>query len=172
MGCIHIYFGNGKGKTTAAAGLALRALGTGMPVVVAQFLKHKPSGEIRMLAEFPGVTIFLGKAGSGFTNTMTTAQREETLAIHLRHFAQATLVAQQQGGLLVLDEILGAIETGLFPEDALIQFLKARPDTLEVVLTGRSPSDALLALGDYLTEMRCLRHPYEKGIGAREGIEY
>lgn len=172
MGYLHLYYGDGKGKTTAAAGLALRMLGNGRSVVFAQFLKPVPTGEIRMLSELPRVSIFLGQSGNAFSNTMTQAQREETLALHLRHFAQATLAAKRGASLLVLDEVLGAIECGLFPEDTLLAYLRDRPEPLEVVLTGRKSTPALLELGDYLTEMRCVRHPYEKGVPAREGVEY
>lgn len=172
MGYLHIYYGDGKGKTTAAAGLTLRMLGSGGAVVFAQFLKPVPTGEIRMLAELPRVTLFLGQSGSAFSYDMTPLQREETLALHLRHFAQATLAARHGTSLLVLDEILGAIECGLFPEEVLLTWLRDRPEPLEVVLTGRNPTPSLLVLGDYLTEMRCVRHPYDKGIPAHEGIEY
>ena len=172
MGYVHVYHGEGKGKTTAAMGLALRALGNDMPVVIVQFLKGRPSGEIRMLEGMANVQVFRGKAGEGFTFDMTPAERAQTLDIHRANLAKAHALTAQ-AGLLVLDEALGAIETGLLPLEDVLAFLADAPEPLEIVLTGRTLPDALRERADYITEMRAVRHPYTTaGIGARKGIEF
>lgn len=171
MGYVHAYYGEGKGKTTAAMGLALRALGNDMKVVFVQFLKSEPSGEIRMLERMPGISVYWGKAGDGFTNTMTPSEAEETQAIHLRNFEQGRIAARE-AQMLILDEILCAIELGFFPLDRLVDFLRNRPETLEVILTGRPLPEALRDMADYITGMRNVRHPYDHGLQARKGVEY
>ena len=131
---IHVYHGDGKGKTTAAMGLALRMLAAGRRVVVVQFLKDGESGEGRLLAEHFGVPVFAGKVSDKFTWSMTSEELAATCELHDGNLASA----------------LG----------------------VEVVLTGRAPSRKIVEKADYITEMRCEKHPYEQGICAREGVEY
>ena len=133
-GRIHIYCGDGKGKTSAAMGLALRAAGSGMEVLVLQFLKDGSSSEFRSLESA---------------------------------FGQAP-----ENGLLVLDEALGARSAGVLDEDRLLALLRGKPAGLEVVLTGRGPTQALLDAADYVTEMKKVKHPFDQGVRARRGIEY
>lgn len=173
QGLIHIYYGTGKGKTTAAMGLSLRALGQGQQVVVVQFLKNHATGEIKLLEQLGHIRLFRGKAGTHFTSAMTGEEWEATRAIHEQNFEQAAqLVQSGQCDLLVLDEILDAMAKGLFEEDCLLSFLEHRPENLEVVLTGRAPSEKLRACADYITKMVSERHPFDREIPAREGIEY
>ena len=149
-GLIHIYCGDGKGKTTAAIGLAVRAAGRGKRVVIARFLKNDDSGEVGVLERVPGITLIPCRKSFGFTWN-----------------------SREKGAdLLVLDEALGACSAGMIREERLLKLLDEKPEGLEVVLTGRSPSEELLARGDYVTRMEAVRHPYEKGIGARAGVEY
>ena len=129
---IHVYHGDGKGKTTAAMGLALRMLAAGRRVVVVQFLKDGESGEVRLLAELEGA----------------------------------------QEGLLVLDEALDALSKGLVDEALVDRALDMSARGVEVALTGRAPSRKIVEKADYITEMRCEKHPYEQRICAREGVEY
>ena len=171
MGLLHVYYGEGKGKTTAAMGLALRALGSGMKVVVMQCLKHKPSGEVRMLDELENTRVFCGKAGEGFVQAMTEREKSQTAETHTENFRQACMAARD-AQMLILDEMLGALEYGLFPPEALLAFLDDRPEGLEVVLTGRVLLEELRKRADYITEMRCVRHPYQRGVLARQGIEF
>ena len=160
-GLIHLYCGGGKGKTTAAVGLTVRCAGRGNKVVFAQFLKDGTSGECRVLAKLPDVTVMAANPVGKFSFRMTDAEKRETADALTRTFDAATgFAVREHARLLVLDE------------KTVTDFLETKPDDLEVVLTGRGPSEALQAHADYITEMKMQRHPFEKGIAAREGIEF
>lgn len=141
-------------------------------VLLVQFLKSYPSGEIRALGTFANLQILRGKAGQGFSFSMSEEERAQTAKLHNRHLAQA-IASVQAGGcdLLVLDEAVGALNHGLLNAEPLFAFLQHKPDALEIVLTGRNPAPELLALCDDVTEMKKQKHPFDQGIGAREGIE-
>lgn len=162
---LHLYFGSGKGKTTAAAGLALRALGHEKKVVVVQFLKDGTSGEIEPLRRL-GAAVF-ACPNAKFTWLMTPQEKAAALA-HNTQTLEAAL--QMPCDLLILDEACAALRTALLPEALLQKAVLNVP--YEVVLTGRDPADWMLQNADYITEFTARRHPYEKGIPAREGIEY
>ena len=170
-GLIHIYCGDGKGKTTAAAGLAVRAAGAGKRVLFAQFLKDGTSSEIPVLKGIDGVRVRLCHTVTGWVRDMTASQREQA-ARDYGCFLAELFQAAEAYDLLVLDEAVGACNHGLIREEALTAFLREKPAALEVVLTGRDPSPALMALGDYITEMRKMKHPFDRGIRARKGIEF
>lgn len=170
-GLVHIYCGDGKGKTTAAVGLAVRAAGRGKKVLIARFLKTDDSGEVKALSHIPGITLISCEQSFGFSWNMTPQIRKEAVGYYGSLFSRAWEQAADFD-MLILDEIMAACSQGFVEEKELISRLKSRPDSLEVVLTGRSPSEEILAQGDYVTEMKCLCHPYERGIGAREGIEW
>lgn len=285
-GLVHIYCGDGKGKTTAALGLALRAAGNGVPVVIARFLKNDGSGEVGILENVPGVYLFHCERQFGFTWTMSEEQKAEAEEYFTGLFERAwemgcktaresvegagkadgCMAGENWGSdsvsdgssrrdsgvcgtgssvsgspvsgspisgppasgspvsgpptsgfpvsgsptsgslvsgspvsgslvsgspvsvpsasvpltsppceiraLLVLDEIMAAVNSGFVANERLLAALDHRPDGLEVVLTGRGPSEELLSRADYVTEMRAVKHPYEKGVGARKGVEY
>ena len=162
---LHLYFGSGKGKTTAAAGLALRALGRGKKVVMVQFLKDGTSGEIEPLRQL-GAAVF-ACPNAKFTWLMTPQEKAAALA-HNTQTLEAAL--QLPCDLLILDEACAALRAGLLPEELLQRAALNAP--CEVVLTGRDPADWMLQNADYSTEFIARRHPYEKGVPAREGIEY
>ena len=165
---IHVYHGDGKGKTTAAMGLALRMLAAGRRVVVVQFLKDGESGEARLLAEHFGVPVFAGKASDKFTWSMTSEELAATRELHAGNLASALAELEgAQEGLLVLDEALDALSKALVD-----RALDMSARGVEVALTGRAPSRKIVEKADYITEMRCEKHPYEQGICAREGVEY
>lgn len=170
---VHLYYGDGKGKTTAALGMALRAAGNGWRVVVVQFLKGRETGEVRALGRL-GVTVLRGKAGRRFTAQMTDAEREATKEICNEHFAAACAqcAAPSSPTLLVLDEICAAYAGGFVVRGDVDDFLAAVPPHLEVVLTGREPPASFLARADYVTEMRKCRHPFDAGAAARAGVEF
>ena len=171
-GLIHIYCGDGKGKTSAALGLALRAAGAGIKVLFVQFLKDGSSSEISMLERL-GIETACCPDIRKFVFQMTEAERLQAGEEYSRLLSSALSRCREEGfGLLVLDEVLPACRLGLVPEEALMDFLRSKPSELEVVLTGREPSPALLELADYVTEMKKLRHPYDRGIQARKGIEF
>lgn len=158
---IHVYHGDGKGKTTAAMGLALRMLAAGRRVVVVQFLKDGESGEARLLAEHFGVPVFAGKVSEKFTWSMTSEELAATCELHDGNLASALAEFEgAQEGLLVLDEAL------------VDRALDMSARGVEVALTGRAPSRKIVEKADYITEMQCEKHPYEQGICAREGVEY
>jgi len=170
-GLIHIYCGDGKGKTTAAMGLALRAAGSGRRVLLLQFLKDGKSSELAPLARVPGIEIVPQTRSFGFSWTLTDKEREEARAYYTGLLEDAFRRAGDFD-LLVLDEAMGACSTGMVDESRLLALLKRRPAELETVLTGRDPSQALLDAADYVTEMRKIKHPYEQGVPARRGIEF
>lgn len=169
---IHVYHGDGKGKTTAAMGLALRMLAAGRRVVV-QFLKDGESGEARLLAGHFGVPVFAGKASDKFTWSMTSEELAATRELHDGNLASALAELEgAQEGLLVLDEALDALSKG-FVDEALVDLaLDMSARGIEVALTGRAPSRKIVDKADYITEMRCEKHTYAQGICAREGVEY
>ena len=171
-GLVHLYCGDGKGKTTAAVGLAVRHSGRGGKVVFAQFLKDGTSGECRVLAKL-GVTVLAANPVGKFSFRMTEEEKAETAAALGRTFDAATgFAVRERATLLVLDEICAAVNCGFLPEKTLTEFLESRPDSLEVVLTGRDPSENLQVHADYITEMKKRRHPFDEGVAAREGIKF
>ena len=166
---LHLYCGNGKGKTTAAMGLALRAAGRGKRVVIAQFLKGANSGERFALAQLPQVTLLPVPDAVKFSFRMTEEERRAEARRYQDLLAQ---IRREAPGcfLLVLDEACAAVNTGLLPLEDLLSCL----DSLEceVVLTGRDPAPQLAERADYITSMEAVRHPFEQGISARKGIEF
>ena len=171
-GLIHIYCGDGKGKTTASLGLTMRCAGHGGRILYVQFLKSRPTGELAMLKLLPGVTLMRGQGITKFSFQMNEAEKRAVRQEHERLFATIRKCCQDdQLDMLVLDEIIGACNTALFDENDLVAFLTAKPKKLEVVMTGRDPSPRLLALADYVSEICKRKHPYDKGIPCRDGIE-
>ena len=172
-GCVHIYCGDGKGKTSSAVGLAVRASGRGKKVLIVRFLKTEDSGEVEVLRKIPGITVTPCDRTFGFVFRMNEEQKREAGAYFQSRFENAVKTAGEDGvDLLVLDEILASCNYGMVREDDVAEFLRNRPAEMEVVLTGRDPSDRLIALADYVSEIKMVKHPYTQGIGAREGIEY
>lgn len=173
QGLVHIYCGDGKGKTSAAVGLSVRAAGRGMKVLVVRFLKTENSGEVEVLRSIPGITVTPCDRTFGFVFRMTEEQKKEASVYYQNRFDRAIQeVVKDQYDLLILDEILASCNYGMVNEQSVIQFLQNRPENLEVVLTGRDPSPKLLELADYVSEICMRKHPYEKGIQARKGIEF
>lgn len=170
-GLIHIYCGDGKGKTTAAAGLALRAAGAGKNVVFTQFFKDGSSSEVKVLQGIPNIRIMHCRTVHGLWRRMNDAQKESARRDYTG-LLSGVLEAAKDADLLVLDEIVSACNHGTVAEFAVLAFLRDKPENLEVVLTGRNPSDTLLELADYVTEMCKIKHPYDRGIKARKGIEF
>lgn len=172
FGLIHIYCGDGKGKTTAAVGMAVRCAGRGNKVLLVQFLKSRDSGELYSLAKLPDIEVMRGKESKKFTFQMNEEEKHALLIEHNKMFEQV-LAKIKNGGysLLILDEVIGALNAKVFEMPKLIEFLRHKPENLEVVLTGRNPAPELVEIADYVSEMRKVKHPMDKGIMAREGIE-
>lgn len=170
---VHIYCGDGKGKTTAAMGLALRAAGRGKRVLIAQFLKGADTGERLALARLPEVELLAVPEWVTFSFRMTEQERREAAGRFLDLCARCReRLASGQAELVVLDEACAAVNTGLLPLEELLTLMDGAPEGAELVLTGRDPAPELLERADYITEMRCIQHPYQRGVAARPGIEY
>lgn len=169
-GKLHIYCGDGKGKTTAAMGLALRAAGSGKTVWLVQLLKDGTSAELAALAGVPGVHIIPQTRRFGFIWTLTAEEKAAARDYYSGLLEEA--FSQAAEGLLVVDEALGAVNTGMVDADRLLALLDSRPAELEVALTGRDPVQPLLDRADYVTEMKKVKHPFDLGLPARRGIEY
>lgn len=168
---LHIYCGDGKGKTTCSMGLAVRAAGHGRKVVVAQFLKSGNSGERAVLEQLPTVNCIPVPGTMKFTFLMNEQEKADTRAQMAAIFSRAAELGRESD-LLVLDELCSAISTGMVPLEEVLAFLDSRPESLEVVITGRDPAPELQERADYITEMRKIKHPFDKGVNAREGIEW
>ena len=155
FGLIHIYCGDGKGKTTAAVGLAVRCAGRGNKVLLVQFLKSRDSGELYSLAKLPDIEVMRGKESKKFTFQMNEEEKHALLIEHNKMFEQV-LAKIKNGGysLLILDEVIGALNAKVFEMPKLIEFLRHKPENLEVVLTGRNPAPELVEIADYVSEMR------------------
>lgn len=170
---IHLYTGEGKGKTTTAVGLAVRARGHGWRVLFAQFLKGGPTGECASLRQL-GVDVLRLPAPCGFWWNLDAAARARVVAGHdaLLRDVLSRLDGAQPPGLLVLDEFTYVYTTPMADPALCRAVLEgARERGVETVLTGRCPG-ALAALADYVSEIRSVRHPFERGIPAREGVEF
>ena len=173
MSCIHLYCGDGKGKTTAALGLGLRMCGCGGRVLLAQFLKSSSSSELAALSRFDGFDVLEGPQLVKFTFQMTEEEKREAAAFWTDFFRRAAGEAVRgRYDLLLLDELIGAVSLGMVPEEEVVRFLRTRPTNLETVLTGRDPSPALTELASYVSEIRAVKHPYSEGLTARRGIEF
>ncbi len=167
-GLVHLYCGRGKGKTTAAMGLALRALGRGRTVTVVQFLKNGTSGELEPLRSL-GVNVLTGPKDTAFVSKMTPEQGWENRRWNDQMLEEAM---ESPCDLLILDELCAARKHDMVGVSLAKKAVLDRPGDREVVITGRDPEDWMLSAADYITEMECRRHPYEAGVPAREGIEY
>lgn len=171
MGLIHLYSGDGKGKTTAAVGLAVRMSGAGKKVLFGQFFKTGGSSELRALALLPGVKVLSCDTIPGRYSRLSEEQRQQVTKDY-RAYLEQLLREAPDYDLLVLDEAVSACNRGILEEAQLLDFLQTKPGDLEVVLTGREPSAALRDLADYHTEMKKHKHPYDRGVKARRGVEF
>lgn len=169
-GCVHIYCGNGKGKTTCSMGLTLRAVGSGKKVLLHQFLKDNDSSERNVLEQLSNVTVVPGVEMDKFTFQMNAQELEELREANDAMLDRLIAMAPEYD-MIVMDESVYAIDEGLLSEEKLLHFLKNRPYGLEVVLTGRNPSAALVDAADYVSEIQKNKHPFDSGLSARIGIE-
>ncbi len=180
-GLVHIYTGEGKGKTTSALGLALRAARHGLRVCFVQFMKGMTEEDTMKSVRAQGKIDYAyfgharpaGKWKWVYKKKVDSGKSEEDKAIASRGLEFAKKILQQgKHDVVVLDEIIMAIWFGLLSEDEVISLVKSKPACVELVLTGRRASKKLIELGDYVSEVQKVKHPYDKGILAREGIDY
>ncbi|MEE9613939.1 MAG: cob(I)yrinic acid a,c-diamide adenosyltransferase [Thermodesulfobacteriota bacterium] len=173
-GLVHIYTGEGKGKTSASLGLAIRAAGHGMKVLFVQFFKLEgdPSGEKDIIREdIPAIELIRSEVRHPiFTGKDTDIEKVRASVRGL--FERASEKMGDDFDLLVLDELMGAVNGGFISVEEVLDLLDARPECLEVVLTGRDAPVELVKRADYVTEMLKIKHPYDGGVKARKGIEY
>jgi cob(I)alamin adenosyltransferase len=171
-GLLHVYYGDGKGKTSAVAGLAVRAAGAGCKVLFAQFLKNGCSSELKSLKLLTNIEVAECTPCTKFFVFMNEQEKAE--ACKEQHDYFECIVKKAQSGyydLLVMDEVIDVITLEIIGKEELLIFLKSKPASLEVALTGHSMFPELLELADYASEVRKVKHPYDKGIKARKGID-
>lgn len=173
LGLIHIYYGDGKGKTTCATGLAVRAAGDGLRVMFAQFMKTGRSSELRVLETLPGIDIIETPRMKKFSFEMTD---EECAEMERQNDETLDRISKQihntECDILVLDESLNAVHRSMLSRDKLMDLLKNKPEHLEVVLTGKDQEPDFIEIADYVSEIRKIKHPFDRGIRARKGIEF
>jgi len=169
-GLIIVNTGNGKGKTTAALGVALRACGYGMKVTMLQFFKGKwKYGELRSAPKLE--TLEIRPMGQGFTWESKDIEVDKRMVREAWQAASAEILSGKYD-LVILDEINYALSYGFLPVEDVVDFLKKKPDMLHVILTGRDARPEIIEIADTVTEMREIKHPFQKGIMAQKGIEF
>lgn len=170
-GCIQVYTGDGKGKTTCALGLAFRAVGRGLQVYIIQFLKGRDTGELNAAPRLAPELTIVSFGRAGLVNLKTPAPEDLDLARQALDLARSVISAGKHD-LVVLDEINVALAAGLVPLDEVLNLLHSRPPHVEVVLTGRNAPPEIIDAADLVTEMRPLKHYWQAGLAARRGIEW
>ena len=170
-GLLIVHTGKGKGKSTAAFGMALRAIGHGMKVGVVQFVKGAwNTGERTVLERFPDL-VAIKALGEGFT--WNTADRERDIAAARAAFDEARrMIADPSFRLVILDELNIVLRYDYLPLDEVLAVLRAKPKNLHVVVTGRNAKPELIELADLVTEMTMVKHPFKSGVKAQKGIEF
>ncbi|MCL2493422.1 MAG: cob(I)yrinic acid a,c-diamide adenosyltransferase [Clostridiales bacterium] len=173
---IHLYTGDGKGKTTAAIGLGVRAAGAGLTVGVVFFMKPDSGSEALALERLPGVEIRAHRIGAVDASGEFTFLKDmggDTLSAYRQMNREMLAEARALDvDLLILDEICSAALAGMVPVEEVLELIEAKRETAELVLTGRDPMPQFLEVADYVSVIRKHKHPYDKGILARKGIEF
>lgn len=169
----HIYYGDGKGKTTAAVGLAARAAGSKMKVLFVQFRKTEFSGERHTLSHTENVSITFCPIELELTYEMDDKEKAQASKIFRTLFDSAVTTAlTEKYDMVVLDEIFAAINAGMLNEGEVYEFITNAPTSMEIVMTGHDPSPQFINAADYVTEFKKIKHPYDRGITGRIGIEF
>ncbi|KAB3529151.1 cob(I)yrinic acid a,c-diamide adenosyltransferase [Alkaliphilus serpentinus] len=171
-GLIHIYTGDGKGKTTAAIGQGTRTAGGGYKVLMVQFLKGDDTGELYSIDSMPNFTL---KRYAELNSFYPFLSEDKKLAVKekIQHALKdlTEVIENQEYNMIILDEIMAVLYNEIMPIEDVVSLLKKKPDHMEMILTGRNAPEDLVNMADYVTEMKMIKHPYEKGIYARKGIE-
>lgn len=174
---IHLYTGEGKGKTTAAIGLCIRAAGRNFHVCFSQFMKGNDTGELYVLKNISNVTIFRSEKNFAFYHEMSQKEKEELTDIHNAILDKLLEQVEKRAcQMIIMDEITYPVYWGLLDKEKLKKLIQLQKEELEeeveLVLTGRNPDDFLMNAADYITDMSCIRHPFQRGVTARKGIEF
>ncbi|MHB8064971.1 MAG: cob(I)yrinic acid a,c-diamide adenosyltransferase [Ruminiclostridium sp.] len=174
LGLVHIYTGNGKGKTTAAIGLGIRACGSGIKVLMVQFLKSSDTSELYTLKKLePQFNVIRSFNCEKFVWKMTPDEFDVAAGEANDIFEDVKkIVLKGEFDLIILDELLGVLSSGFIEEAAIIDIINSKPKNVELVITGRDAPIGLIQLADYVSEIKSIKHPYDKGISARKGIEF
>ena len=168
-GYVQVYTGDGKGKTTAAIGLAIRAAGAGLKVFIAQFLKAGKYNELKALSRFSDL-IKIKQYGRGCL--IYGSPEEEDIRAAKKGLEEVkNVIRSGEYDLVILDEANIATYYNLFTADELLELIRSRPENVEIVITGRMADPKIIAEADLVTEMKEIKHYYQKGVIAREGIE-
>jgi cob(I)alamin adenosyltransferase len=172
-GLVQVYTGNGKGKTTAALGQGLRSCGRGLKVCMVQFLKGGDTGELHSVEKLhPLFEIFRFEKERGFFWTLNEQEKQELKEDIDKGFAFIKdIVSGNKCDVLIIDELLGVLGNKLLEVSEVLELLKSKPDTMEIIITGRNVHEEIMEAADLVTEMREIKHYFKKGIPAREGIE-
>jgi cob(I)alamin adenosyltransferase len=173
QGLVHLYTGTGKGKTTASVGLAARALGQGFTVVYAHFMKRPELygyHEIDSLKKLGATVMGFTDGHPNFNKSLTPEELKKQVAEALVYLSGYCLTSAPD--LLIMDEILICVRDGFLDEADLISFIESKPETTELVLTGRGATPGLIEKANYVSEINKIKHPYDDGIASRKGIEF
>ncbi len=168
---LQIYCGDGKGKTTAALGLALRAAGAGMRVHIVQLMKGRPTSELNLLEKIPDITVSRLDRDYGFPAEMSPSVRSAVTDRHNALLREAERLLPQLD-MLILDEFNSACRHGLLDRALAERLVLDNADKMEIILTGRKPEQKFLDAADYISEIAAVRHPFARGVKARRGIEF
>lgn len=175
-GLVLVHTGDGKGKTTAALGLAMRAWGDGLKVIILQFIKGGwKYGELKTIEELGKLSegrIRVEQCGLGFTNTGKASMEEHRAAAQEALGKARRALQERECDLLILDEMNYAVKYELVTEAEMLELLDMRPEDMHLVMTGRDACPALVERADLVTEMKLIKHPYDRGVQAQMGIEF
>lgn len=170
---LQIYMGNGKGKTTASIGLAMRFAGTGENVLFCQFMKGSKTSELNSLKYIPNIEIVRNSQDFGFYQSMTDVEKRKLTCMHNNTLDYIeTSLKLENFKLVVLDEITHAYNYNLLDKYKVERIINTYSNVVEIVVTGRNPDEFFLKRADYITNVESIVHPFDKGIKARKGIEF
>jgi len=172
-GLVHIYTGNGKGKTTACAGLALRMAGSGGRVLYSFMQKGVKSSEVKLMGTIENIDIMQVCTMTKFSYLQNTEEKLEYKRQHTQGLKKIIeLCKSKKYDMVIIDEAVGAILEKAITIESVLELINKRPENCEIVLSGRKPPAELIAVADYVSEIKAIKHPFDKGISARKGIEF
>lgn len=170
-GLVQVYCGDGKGKTTAAIGLAVRQIAVNNKILFVSFLKNGNSSEVSVLEKFDNVDTIFDKKLNKFIFYMNDIEKKEAKE-NQRDLFEYVKNNSNKYDCVIMDEVLDLITNDFITETELVDFINNKPENTELVITGHSITDKIIEAVDYYTNFKCIKHPYEKGIKARKGIEF